>query len=655
MAGLQKLFIAKYTGKNAIAWDRRFGIDISGNSSFSVADTNRRNPRKVCLPIVEGLAAVCLGQISGSHLDSSRRIWVKLSPEAYRDSHTTACLPQPAPAPGRDAIGYLDRASNEIGSSFPSTSDRAARSPASARFRRGSKTEISIAALGLIEALVVWRDGRDSRAKDLLAAHLELLRTIERNQGGPAASTRLATLVTDVSDRIYSWISYHGHKKAESPVPELGFGPVAEWPLAGDAADELASAASGSLHNIISDVTRLEEELGSSRPRSAIQSVADAESALQRAIRWAGEVGQAILFAGPASTGKTRAMLSARDQMPVVRTSMTAESDIALAVGDLGRSASGEWTPRLGRLSHVVRYAMLAAIIVSLRRGRQLPRDWTRSPFAAPDTVEAIERLGVHPDDPEAIKLLDRHAWPYDSESWDQVNAAWMALEAATIGPTVRLVLDEIHDAATANSDFQTLLKLALEDERVFLTELGGAGWRPMYCHNVHVTAAGNPDERGQFGRALRSRFAYTVAVGYPSRDEEIGWHQASFTGCPEMVRITSARPISITDGVWEPQVSRARALSESEIRAAVDLGVWSREQYSAGRLAEGLDPRGVAAVCRMMAHLSAAEGINAPDAFAASAALVADRLAEMTEMGLPDANQREAVIQKVAQLAKGI
>ena len=537
------------------------------------------------------------------------------------------------------AVGYLDRGRNEIGSSFPSTSGR------------GSKTEISIAALGLIEALLVWRDRRDSRAGDLLAVHLELLSVI----GGPADSTRLAKLVTDVSDRIYAWVSYHGLAPAASPVTELDFGPVALWPLAGDAADELAAAASGALHRIISDADLLEAELGGSRAPKAAPVPVNTESALERAIRWAGEVGQAILFAGPASTGKTRAMLSARDQMPTVRTSMTAESDVALAVGDLGRSPSGEWTPRLGRLSHVVRYGMLAAIVVAFRRGRQLGRDWTRTPFAAPDTVEAIERLAVHPDDPEAIRLLDTHAWPYDPESWDQVNAAWMALEAASIGPTVRLVLDEIHDAATANSDFQTLLKLALEDERVFLTELGGAGWRPMYCHNVHVTAAGNPDERGQFGRALRSRFAYTIAVGYPSRDEEIGWHKASFTGAAEGVRITSARPLSITDGVWEPKVLPSRALSEPEIRAAVDLGVWSREQYSAGRLAEGLDPRGVAAVCRMMSHVAASEAMTAPDAFTASSALVADRLAEMTEMGLPDANQREAVLQKVAQLAKGL
>lgn len=639
MAGLKKLFIPKYAGKIAVAWDKYYGIDIAGNSSFSVADTNRRNPRRVCLPIVEGLAAVCLGQVSGSHLEASGRIWVKLTGEAYRDSHTTACLPEAVPAPGKCGIGYLDRGRNEIGSSFPSTSGR------------GSKTEISIAALGLIEALLVWRDRRDSRAGDLLAVHLELLSVI----GRPADSTRLAKLVTDVSDRIYAWISYHGLAPAASPVAELDFGPVADWPLAGDAADELAAAASGALHRIISDADLLEAELGGSRAPKAAPVPVNTESALERAIRWAGEVGQAILFAGPASTGKTRAMLSARDLMPTVRTSMTAESDVALAVGDLGRSPSGEWTPRLGRLSHVVRYGMLSAIIVAFRRGRQLGRDWTRTPFAAPDTVEAIERLAVHPDDPEAIRLLDTHAWPYDPESWDQVNAAWMALEAASIGPTVRLVLDEIHDAATANTDFQTLLKLALEDERVFLTELGGAGWRPMYCHNVHVTAAGNPDERGQFGRALRSRFAYTIAVGYPSRDEEIGWHKASFTGAAEGVRITSARPLSITDGVWEPKVLPSRALSEPEIRAAVDLGVWSREQYSAGRLAEGLDPRGVAAVCRMMSHVAASEAMTAPDAFTASSALVADRLAEMTEMGLPDANQREAVLQKVAQLAKGL
>ncbi|MCC6745209.1 MAG: hypothetical protein IT175_15210 [Acidobacteria bacterium] len=640
MSGLQKLFIPKYTGKFAAAWKQRFGIEITGNSSFSVTDTNRRNPRKTCLPIVEGLAAVCFSEVIASHRDSGSTIWVKLDSAAYEGSHTTVTPPRAAGC----GIGYLDRGKSEIGSSFPSTSGR------------GSKTEISIAALGLIEALILWREQRSERARDLLDAHYELLCAVELARGSAgAASTTLARRVSDVADRIYAWISYYGHKPSESPVAELGFGPVLGWPLAGDAADELAAAASGALHRIISDADLLEAELGGSRAPKAATVPVNTESALERAIRWAGEVGQAILFAGPASTGKTRAMLSGRDQMPTVRTSMTAESDVALAVGDLGRSPSGEWTPRLGRLSHVVRYGMLSAIIVAFRRGRQLGRDWTRTPFAAPDTVEAIERLAVHPDDPEAIRLLDTHAWPYDPASWDLVNAAWMALEAASIGPTVRLVLDEIHDAATANSDFQTLLKLALEDERVFLTELGGAGWRPMYCHNVHVTAAGNPDERGQFGRALRSRFAYTIAVGYPSRDEEIGWHKASFTGAAEGVRITSARPLSITDGVWEPKVLPSRALSEPEIRAAVDLGVWSREQYSAGRLAEGLDPRGVAAVCRMMSHVAASEAMTAPDAFTASSALVADRLAEMTEMGLPDANQREAVLQKVAQLAKGL
>jgi len=618
------LFDKRFHGIAAGAWARR-GVTVAGGGNFTTTDRSRRNPRRDSLPILEGLAAVCGGWLRASTVGTDGSLFVSLAPAAYQGSATSAGCECP--------VSYLDCKTREIGSNVPGA------------VVRGSWADISIPALGLIEALIGWRRDGNEMARSLLAAHCGLL-VMVRATGGPLPSS-LAYRIRDVSDRIFAWVAYHGLQPKESRVGTLVHGPARPWPGGDPGVGE-----PGGLHVIVSDADLLARELART-PAAVRAAEVDVETALQRAVRWTGEIGQAVLFAGPASTGKTRTMLAARDGMPVVRTSLTAEADVSLAVGDLGRAPSGEWTPRLGRLSRVVRYAMLASIVVALRRGRRLPAGWTRSPLAAPETVSAIERLSQSPDDADAARALEHHAWPFDPDSWDQVNAAWLATDAASVGPVVRLVLDEIHDAATANADFQTLLKLALEDERVFLTELGGAGWRPMYCHNVHFAAAGNPDERGQFGRALRSRFAYTVAVGYPTREDEIGWHLGEFANGGARVAITSARPLSIADGVWGPGEFAARPVTEKEVRAAVDLGIWTREQYSAGRLGEGLDPRGVAAVCRLAGHLGGSEGLGSREAFAASAALVVDRLAEPDELGLPDANQREAVLQKIAQLAK--
>jgi hypothetical protein len=198
---------------------------------------------------------------------------------------------------------------------------------------------------------------------------------------------------------------------------------------------------------------------------------------------------------------------------------------------------------------------------------------------------------------------------------------------------------------------------MALEGERVFLTEVAGAGWAPMYCHNVAWSAAGNPDEHGPFGRALRSRFGFTIGVGYPSRDQALFWHESRYgTGTPVVppVTLTAARPLTLAGATYEPpEPKKVGGLAAREISAVVDFGLWTREENRAGRLAEGLETRGEAQVCQAMRYLRAEESLAPSEAFASAASLVVDRLCLLDDLGLPDHDQREAAIQKIEEIAR--
>ncbi|MDQ2676742.1 MAG: hypothetical protein M3Y34_08020, partial [Actinomycetota bacterium] len=462
---------------------------------------------------------------------------------------------------------------------------------------------------------------------------------------------------------------YMGRRPGSAPETAWGYSPVVSWPIAGDAADEIASVAAGDPHNTLSDRARLEGLLGLARPaapaaKPAVPKKATTpaviETFVERAVRWARRVNIPILLQGPAGSGKTQALVEARDGMPVYRTSMTAEADVATAIGDLARSASGEWVPRLGRISAVVRYAMLAAIAVALGRGRRLSHadaDAFTSSESAREVWWALEALAANPGDRVSRAVLDERAWPYDPDSWAPVLHAYVATEAYSVGTVASLFLDEIHDAANANPSFQTVLKLALEGERLFLTEVAGAGWAPMYCHNVAFAAAGNPDEHGQFGRALRSRFGLAVGVGYAPREQSMRWHESRFgPGTPAVPRValTAARPWTLAEAAFEPPEPKPSAgLSTKEIGAVVDFGLWTREENRAGRLADGLETRGEAQVLQVMRFLRDEEPLAPREAFASAASLVVDRLCLLDDLGLPDHDQRESAIQKIEEIAR--
>jgi MoxR-like ATPase len=657
--GLGKFYITKYRGVMSAAWNEAVGVTLKGNQSFTTSDPARPGARRVCLPLLEGLAAIFGRQVLASHVAPDGAIYVKVDAAAYEDTPV-------AEAPATNVVGYYDRPRSLVGSSLPSSSGT------------GSKTEISVAACALVEASELWSRDENPEARQLLEAHLEVLAALEDAGANPLGTRKVERSALpadfedrlgDLTDRIYSWAVYMGKRPGSAPETAWGYSRVVSWPVAGDAADEVASVAAGDPHNTLADRARLEGllRLAPSTTRAAKLAApktaparAAVETFVERAVRWARRVNIPILLQGPAGTGKTQALVASPDGMPVYRTSMTAEADVATAIGDLARSAAGDWVPRLGRLSIVVRYAMLAAIVVALRRGARLAHpdaDAFTSSESAREVWWALEALAANPDDAVSRAVLDERAWPYDPESWAPVLHTYVTTEAYAVGTVVSLFLDEIHDAANANPSFQTVLKLALEGERVFLTEVAGAGWAPMYCHNVAFTAAGNPDEHGQFGRALRSRFGLAVGVGYAAREQAMLWHESRFgAGTPAVppVMLTAARSLALAGAAFEPPApKKSTGLSSREIGAVVDFGLWTREENRAGRLAEGLETRGEAQVLQVMRHLRDEESLAPSAAFASAATLVVDRLCLLDDLGLPDHDQRESAIQKIEEIAR--
>jgi MoxR-like ATPase len=655
--GLGKFYISRYSGKPSAAWAEAVGVTVEGNAAFTTSDPARPGSRRVCLPLVDGLAAVAARHVLASHL-ADGAVYVKVDRAAYRATPVVDAPPE------ANVVGYYDRPRALLGSSILSSGGV------------GSKTELSVAACALLEAADLFARDRTPEAGALLTAHLELLTLLERAGALPLGAARVdasalpadfGRRLGDLSDRVYSWAVYRGKRPGAGVETAWGYAPVVTWPVAGDAAEEVASLASGDLHNTIADPARLAALLDvAPLPAAAPEAVVvgtggparPAESFLERAVRWARRINVPLLLEGPAGSGKTVALSASPDGMPVFRTSMTAEADVATAVGDLARAASGAWVPRLGRLSQIVRYAMLAALVVAFRRRAPLAHpdpDLFTASESAREVWWALEALAADPDDRAARAALEERAWPYDPDSWAPVSYAYAHTGAHAVGAVVSLFLDELHDAAGANASFQTLLKLALEGDRLFLTEIAGAGWAPMSCHNVAFTAAGNPDEHGQFGRALRSRFGFTLGVGYPSREEALRWHESRFGADAGGARpLARPGPPSLLDPVYEPPAPKAGSgLSAREIVAVVDFGVWTREERRAGRLAEGLETRGEAQVCQALRYLRAEESLPAREAYVAAATLVVDRLCLRDDLGLPDHDQREAALQKLEHLAR--
>lgn len=405
---------------------------------------------------------------------------------------------------------------------------------------------------------------------------------------------------------------------------------------------------------------------GSRRPRSAAQTAPAVSNIPQKPprpnlppymlgiqestrIRMPRGGSYSVLLKGPAGTGKTWAVFNS-DQMPTNRIGVSSEVDASLLLGEFNRDDDGNWKPFLGSVARVARTSMLEAILVQFKRGKRL--DWKEYEKYSHPLVKTLKILQSDPADKDALRELDALAMPTAPKSWEVVHNAYFDLEAPSVGPVRRLFLDEIWDSA-GNKEVTTVLKFLMEDERRVILSRAGAGWSDLFAYNVHLVAAGNPDESLSTGiglsRAIRSRFGFTYGVGYCNESDEIA---RTLSGAATRVK-PIAKPVgfelssSTYDPPLIPELNPSRQIAET----AVAFASWTRTQFRSGALGELLDPRGVDQIAYTAAYINQTYDVSLKDAFLAAVETVADRLCEMDDLGLPLERQRVTVIQKAAEV----
>ncbi|HYM00464.1 MAG TPA: hypothetical protein VEZ90_16030 [Blastocatellia bacterium] len=357
------------------------------------------------------------------------------------------------------------------------------------------------------------------------------------------------------------------------------------------------------------------------------------------------------LMVGPAGTLKTTSVFEIGDGMPTVKFSVASQADVALLLGDYGRDAAGQWTPRLGTFARVVRASMLQAFCVAVKRGGRIEQ--TAARYSGYPVVTILEKLVQSPDDADARNELDGAVFPYYPESWRVFESAYFESGANGVGPVIRLFLDEIHDTAD-NRSIETVLKVALEDARQLILSMAGAGWVDLVAPNIHFVAAGNPDEavrRGsEFGRALRSRFGFTVGVGYPSPiiEAELAVNATRKGGGPMFQR--QPADISLPALSFEPPPWQAKELSSGAALAIQEFSAHTREERQNGLIPECLDVRGTVQIARTTAYLMTL--IPPRQAFQQAVEAVLCRLVQLDEDGLPCESDVERLRQKADLIA---
>lgn len=359
----------------------------------------------------------------------------------------------------------------------------------------------------------------------------------------------------------------------------------------------------------------------------------------------------ASLMVGPAGTLKTTSVFAIGDGMPTVKLSVSSQAEIALLLGDYGRDRTGQWVPRLGVLAQAVRVSMLAAFCIALKRGAKIDAALARHRGNA--LAPLLEKLAKQPDDPEAREELDQAAFPYYPEVWGVFEDAYFEAKANAVGATVRVFVDEVHDAAE-NRSLETLLKVAFEDRRQIMLSLAGAGWMDLVAPNCHFVAAGNPDDAarngGQFGRALRSRFSFTVPVGYPTSaiEQTIALNATASAG-PMFDRRPSDLALARFD--FEPPPWQSVQLKSEQSAAIQGFADWTRQERKTQMLPDCFDVRATVQVARTVSYLQTV-GLSPRDAFSQALEPVYARLVNADEDGLPIANDVEMCRQKAGQIA---
>jgi MoxR-like ATPase len=357
------------------------------------------------------------------------------------------------------------------------------------------------------------------------------------------------------------------------------------------------------------------------------------------------------LLAGPAGTRKSTSVFAVGDGMPTMKLSVGSQSEVSILLGDYGRNQEGHWVPRLGALANAVRASQLAALCVVFKRGVKVVE--TLHKHSGSKAAQIIERLSISPDDKEARNELDLLTFPYYPEEWRVFQDAYFEAKANMVGPTVRVFLDEIHDAAE-NRTLETLLKVCLEDTRQVMLSVAGAGWCDLTGMNVQFIAAGNPDDaarRGSdFGRALKSRFGFTLPVGYPDniQESEIALAVSQTAGT---VFHRPPADLSLAAQTFEPPEWVAKPITKKMADRITEFANFTRTEKRAARLMECFDVRATVQVARTIAYLNTVT--TADDAFKQAFEPIYPRLVAADEDGLPVSTDVDILRTKVTQLAK--
>ena len=695
---INKLFNARYSGHIVAGFKSTLGLEIKGGEKFKTPGKPKQ-PRVLCIPIAEGLLAVLRNCVSSVSV-VGQAVWCRINADAYQDVH---CISSSMPRPLGAIVG-IDPQAPRFMTTLASTSKNAKADE--------GKTELSVYPLALLAAAVTYQTGA-SGGRRLLEVHLDLLRELnaiaelpltgssqaadELRQGKKQGlSDRLKALVRSVTDEAYEYLTYGQTTTGLQALPTQRncwtavktnvVAPPGWRPGQPDMADLLVKP--DLLADFLNDRLWPRPQPQQSQPQPQPQpqpqqsrktkSAASAATAVKPApsinppaneslpdafpwckyIRLAAGIcppaggSYSLLLQGPAGTRKTTSVFAAGDRMPTVRFSVTAESQVELLLGDYGRNANGQWTPRLGELARVVRASMLAAFKVALMRGGCVTN--TISRFKGLPLLPILEKLAAAPIDSDALAELDRLAWPFDPDVWTAFEAAYFESGAPQIGPVIRVFFDEAHDASQ-NPSLETVLKVLFEDQRKLMLSIAGAGWRDLYGSNCHFVAAGNPDEaarRGsEFGRALRSRFGFTFGVGYPIEEDEAKLVESATQSANGLFNYPPL-DLALASFSYEPPVRIAKPIPREMAEAIAKLGAWTRDQRRRGMLGECLDVRGTIQIARTASHLLAT-ATTPGQAFNEAVEPVLARLAKLDEDGLPVDAEVESIRQHTEYLTR--
>lgn len=701
-SSLDKLWKGKKYLVPEATLQRTLGVALKGNDTFQNPGKPKAR-RGVCLPFVEGAVAVLMGHVSKAVLPpASSHIWCQVAAAAY--TNVTS-----APRQAADVVVGIDSGGCAIYNTIASSGGSGGKTDltvyplalleAALRLTRGDRSGVALleAHLKLCDYLKTMNElpitGNSSAAQQV------------RSNSAPVVKAAIESHFRSATDEAYEFLTFGRTTTGQGAVPnkiiwhtELagvsappgwrpGMADIAtllvdpgmlrdfindgRWPRpvaagAGAAAGNSpgGQAGAGAATSGPRPARGRNSGAGTAMPRTPPATAPAAPSMpvephirLLRATAQmrAGEGGPlSYLLQGPPGGGKTYSVTHAGDGIPT-ESVVWSDAPVEPLVAELSRNLQGAWMPTLGLLGAVVRLSMLAALRIALKRGATIAEALTA--HHGTRSAELLEALARDPDDKQVLQDLDGHALPFHTEAWQPVSDAYFESGAPEVGAVYRFVFDEVF-GLSKNKAAEQLLKALLANMRPL--KLPGAGWHTLYALNVHFVGLGNSSIVDKLNAAVISRFGAVMSLQHPSEAEEIRRMkfarekaEAASKGKTFVPRPASLR---LVDHVYEPPVPKMSV----NVPAAVDSAVYkfaqyTRDEFGKSRFREPIDPRGTEQLAVMIGHLIA-EGTPEREAFKIAAQSALAKVATVDAIwGLPSAQDKNDLIQKITTLAQTI